>query len=127
MELIKVIGLVIEERKSFSVISKSRVVNIVFEEVTHIRKFGSEAVIYTNEREYRTKLSLQEIMNELPANEFYRVHRSHIISRKFLSCVNGMKIKVRDHFLPISKYYKVQIIAQLGKQLNQVLEFHSCT
>lgn len=106
-------------KTSLTVISSGRVVSICFNELIHIRKFGSEVVIHTGNREYRTKYSLQDILNDLPVNEFFRVHKSHIVSLKKMSVVGRNKIRIGARIVPVSKYYKMQMIQGLGEMLER--------
>ena len=122
-ELIQGQLLEFEPKTAFTVISKGRVVNIGFDEISHIRKFGSEVIVYTSNREYRTKYSLQDIMNELPVNDFFRIHRSHIIALHFMNGVKKKWICVGEYLLPISKYYKGQVIKSLQSFLDKEFEF----
>lgn len=110
-------------KTSFTIICKGRVVNIEFSQITHISKYGSETVIYTMASEYRTRYSLQEIMNDLPVNDFFRIHRSHIIALHFMNGVKKKWICVGEYLLPISKYYKGQVIKSLQSFLDKEFEF----
>jgi len=106
-----------KQKTSFTVISKGRVVSIEFNEVTHISKFGYEVVIYTCNREYRTRYSLQEIMKDLPVSDFFRVHKSHIVSLKHMSGIKRKRAKVGEYYLPVSKYYRLLMIKRLEEML----------
>ena len=111
--------LVYHPKTSLTVISKGRVVSIGFDELVHIRKLGCEVVIHTENRDYRTRYSLQDILNDLPVNEFFRVHKSHIISLKNLRCVAKDKIRIGERLVPLSNYYRVQMIKRFGEILDQ--------
>ncbi len=118
-QILQEIFLEYHPKTSFTVISKGRVVRIEFDEVTHVRKFGYETIIYTIDREYRTKYSLQDIMNELPVNDFFRVHKSHIVSLKHTNSIKRSKIRIGDLYLQVSNYYRIQMIKRLGEILEQ--------
>lgn len=106
-------------KTSFTVISKGRVISIDFVGITHVSKYGNETIVYTKENAYRTYNSLQEILNDLPVNEFFRVHRSHIVSLKFINLIRKKRIRVGEIYLPISKYYKHQLCKQLAQLLDR--------
>jgi DNA-binding LytR/AlgR family response regulator len=108
-----------QPKTSFTIICKSRVVNIAISEITHVSKYGCEVVIYTRERQYRTCHSLQEIMNDLPVNDFFKGHRSHIIALSFMKSVKRKRIQVGEYYLPVSKYYKKQMCDSLATLLNR--------
>ena len=101
-------------KTSFIIICKGRVVSIGFDEITHVSKYGGETVIYTKARSYRTYHSLQEILNDLPVNEFFRVHRSHILSLQYMKGIRRNKIMVTQFYLPVTKHYKIQLCKKLA-------------
>lgn len=118
-ELIQKQILAYHPKTSLTVICKGRVVSIGFDELICARKFGNEVLIYTDKSEYRTRYSLQDILNDLPVNEFFRVHKSHIISLKKIKTISGNTVSLVEYKVPLSKYYKVQMIKQLGEMLEK--------
>ena len=116
--------LAVQPKSAITVISKSRIVNIAFDRITHVSKYGYESVIYTGDEQYQTRLSLQEIMNELPVNNFFRIHKSYIISLRHIIGVSKKRIIVGEYSLPASGYYKLQVIKRLQNLLDKEYEFH---
>lgn len=108
----------------FTIICRGRVVSIRYEEITHISKYGDEAVLYTTDREFRTRHSLQELLNDLPVNNFFRIHRSHIASLEHMNGMNKERLKVAGFHLPVSNYFKQQLIRSLQLILDQEYSFH---
>jgi two-component system LytT family response regulator len=112
------------ERSSLCFISNGRVVNVPFAVITRISKQGSETHIYTEESIlYRTKQSLLQLLRELPGREFFRIHRSHIISLKHLKGWQCNKVKAGVDWLPMSYYYKKRMLQSLTKELDERIEF----
>ena len=109
-------------KTSFTIICKGLLVSIEFDAIPHISKYGNQTVIYTSDSCYKTCSSLQEILHDLPVNEFFRVHRSHIVSLKHVTGIKKIKMKVADNWLPMSAYYKRQIVKSLGRVLNSWYE-----
>jgi DNA-binding LytR/AlgR family response regulator len=105
-------------KSSFTVLSKGKVVSIGFDEITHISKHGCEMMINTITNRFKTHHSLLEILNDLPVNEFFQVHRSHIVSLQYIQRMNRNKIIVNNINLPITKYYKEQICKRLAMILD---------
>lgn len=122
-ELLKEPLIEFEPRTAIAIISKGKVVSIGFDEITHVSKYGNESVVYTTESCYRSYYSLQEILNELPVNDFFRIHRSHIISLKYMNGVKRKRIKAGDYYLPVSKYFKIQLIKRLQQLLDKECSF----
>lgn len=108
-----------QPKKAVCFISKGRVVNVPFDEIIHVSKWGNETVVYTTNSNYRTHISLQEILHDLPVNDFFRVHRSNIISLRMMTGINKNKIRVGEFRVPVSKYYRLLMIKRLGEMLEQ--------
>ncbi len=109
--------LVYKPKEALTVISSGQVVRVLFTEIIRISKQGYETRIITTWGEYKTMYSLQEILNELPVNDFFRVHRSHIIPLRMITGIKKNRIMMGDTKVPVSKYFKVQMMKRLGEML----------
>lgn len=116
--------LAFQPKTSICFISKGRVVNLKHDVVTHVSKYGNETVVYTKYNNYRTYSSLQEILNDLPVKDFFRVHRSHVVSLKYMNGIRRKRIEVGEYYLPVSKYYKMQLITGLRDVLDRAFVFY---
>lgn len=83
-EIVKEYYLEVHPKTSFTVISKGRGINLLFDEITYMIKFGYETIIYRQGRDYITHYSLQNIQNDLSVNQFFRIHKTHFVSLKFI-------------------------------------------
>lgn len=110
--------LVFHPKASLCFISRGRVMNVQFEEITFITRRGGYAFIYTIVGSYQTSMSLQEILYELPVNEFFRINRCQAISLRFMDGAKDNKIKLGKQLLTITNYYKAKLIARLGEILD---------
>ena len=100
-------------KNSFTVISKGRVVNIPFADIIYIKKYANETFIHTTHSIFATCMSLQQLLNDLPVNSFFRIHRSYVVSLPFLKGISRHSLLAGAEVLPISAYYKQQLLAQL--------------
>jgi len=116
--------LMFQAKTSFTIICRGRVVNIRYEEITHISKYGDDVVLYTISKEFRTRHSLQELLNDLPVNSFFRIHRSHIASLEYMRGMNRGRLKVAEAYLPVSNYFKLQLVRSLQLILDREYSFH---
>jgi DNA-binding LytR/AlgR family response regulator len=113
------------DNTSFSIICYGRRIVIACDAVTHVSKFANVVVIYTIDTSYTTQHSLKEILGALPPDKFHRIHRSHIISMDFLKSIRHNCIAVNGHYLPISRYYKLQLNQRLQWLLNKHYHFYA--
>jgi DNA-binding LytR/AlgR family response regulator len=69
--------------------------------------------VYTAQRKYLVRTSLQNYMEQLDRNMFLRVHRSYVVNLSKIEKVLGSQIKIGNWFLPISKSYKDELLSRL--------------
>lgn len=106
-------------KQSICFISKGRLENIPMASIVHIEKSGMETRIHTVGREFITYHSLQELLQDLPENEFAKVHRSHIVSLDNVRRVERGHLVVKNLRIPLSAYYKELLKKKLGRILEQ--------
>ena len=57
-----------------------------------------------------TQMSLKELSARLPADAFVRVHRSHIVGRRWIQSYDRATLSLGDYgTIPIGKNYRVEI------------------
>lgn len=105
-------------KASLCFISRGRVMNVQFKEIIFITRRGGYAFIYTSASYYQTSLSLQEILKDLPINEFFKINRCQIVSLWFMDGMKDKKIKLGKQLLTVTNYYKAKLIARLGEILD---------
>ncbi|MGL5892003.1 MAG: LytR/AlgR family response regulator transcription factor [Bacteroidia bacterium] len=72
-------------------------------------------VVTVNNKSYLPLVSLSKFEAELNeiSNEFYRIHRSFIISKKHLTSVGSNYVMLGEHKLPIGDQFKETFLSQL--------------
>lgn len=112
-------------KESICFICKGRLENIHLQSIVYIEKSGMETRIHTVSREYITYHSLQELLQELPDNDFARVHRSHIVSLGNVRKVEQYHLVINNLRLPVSDNYKELLKRKLGRILEQQYRWFS--
>jgi DNA-binding LytR/AlgR family response regulator len=52
---------------------------------------------------------MQEMLNQLPEDEFIRVHKSYIISLSHIDSISGNRIKLKGEEIPVGETYKMEL------------------
>ncbi|HEX7903911.1 MAG TPA: LytTR family DNA-binding domain-containing protein [Chitinophagaceae bacterium] len=95
--------------------------------ISHISKYGNEVVIYTSATSFRTKHKIKDLQVQLPENLFFRIHRSHIISLKYLDGYKRRRVRINGDYLPVSINSKLRLITELKKRVDQSFRFYDST
>jgi DNA-binding LytR/AlgR family response regulator len=93
------------------IISNGNFSFVPFNEIIRIIKKGHELAVITATKAYPCSQTMEEILRELPENQFARVQKSHIISLEHFELLKGT--------IQITRYFKKELNKKLGKMLEQ--------
>ncbi len=62
-----------------------------------------------------TRMSMKSIEDELPPQQFVRVHKSFIVSKQHITAIRKNSVFIGTHEIPISDMYKEVVNAIVGK------------
>ena len=88
--------------------SEYRQIKINFSEILYIEGLKDYVKIYTSShpRPILTLMSLKKLEEELPSEQFMRVHRSYIISLEKIEAIERNHVVIKDGFITIAPNYK---------------------
>ena len=88
--------------------SEYRQIKINFSEILYIEGLKDYVKIYTSShpRSILTLMSLKKLEEELPSEQFMRVHRSYIISLEKIEAIERNHVVIKDGFITIAPNYK---------------------
>lgn len=90
----------------FFVKSDYKTVKIVFDDIQYIEALQKYVRIHTQKERIVTLMSMNQLEDALPKNQFVRIHRSHIINIDNVDNIEGNIVTVGKFKLPISKGQK---------------------
>lgn len=88
--------------------SEYRQIKINLSEILYIEGLKDYVKIYTSNhpRPILTLMSLKKLEEELPSEQFMRVHRSYIISLEKIEAIERNHVVIKDGFITIAPNYK---------------------
>lgn len=102
---------------SFFVKCDQRIEKIDMADVLYVEALSNYVIIKTTDRQYVTYLTLKGIEDQLPKDQFVRIHKSYLVSLKAVVSIDGDEVNLRDRQLPISKHYRAQIFDRIKTNL----------
>lgn len=93
--------------------SEHRIIKIDVADIQYIESLKDYVKIFAGGKPIMTLLSLKQLENDLPSDEFIRVHRSFIVSLSHISFIGRSKIIMGDASIPISNFYRDDFFALL--------------
>lgn len=89
---------------------------IDFSDILYIEAAGNYVTFFLKDRKVLTRNTFMEIINQLPAKNFIRVHRSYVVSVSKINKVERHQLTIGSTPIPVSKAYR-QHLAELIKAL----------
>jgi len=107
-----------EETNEFIFIkSNKKTYKVKFSEIFYIEGLGDYIQIHLQNDKIVTNLSMKKIYDLLPDNQFYRIHKSFIISIDKIDLVEGNMVKINNKRLPVGNSYRQDFLKFINSHL----------
>jgi DNA-binding LytR/AlgR family response regulator len=91
--------------------SEYKMIKIACEDILFIEASNDYAKIHTASQSYLTLLSMKAIMEKLPGDQFFRIHRSYIVSKAQIAFIQFRKIGMLNGVqFPVGDTYRKEIL-----------------
>jgi DNA-binding LytR/AlgR family response regulator len=95
-----------------------KVVKIWLEEILFVEGLKEYVRVVTPSGKYVTFERMKNLEQMLPASRFMRVHKSFIVSKEKVQALNGNRLEIDTHLIPISRSKKEQVVQSIfGKDI----------
>ncbi len=88
-----------------------------FKDILFIEGLGDYIKVHLEKQHIVTNLTMKKIQEILPSNDFYRIHKSFIISVNKIEVIEGNLVQIKDIKLPIGNSYRQDFFAIINKEL----------
>ncbi|UCE20605.1 MAG: response regulator transcription factor [Gemmatimonadota bacterium] len=97
-----------EERGKHTVLIKSgsETHQIKIEDIQYVEGAGNYVTFVTRDKKIMSLLTMKDVMDILPSQQFHRVHKSYIVGLKHIRLIERHHLEVRDKKIPIGRLYK---------------------
>ncbi len=103
-----------EKPESVFIKSNKKTYQVKFSEIIYIVGLGDYIKIYTEKSHLVTNLSMKKMEELLPASDFYRIHKSHIVNRVKIIAIEGNRIEVSGMKLTIGNNYRTDFFSRIS-------------
>lgn len=99
----------------FFIKTDGKLVKILYHDCLYAEAQGNYTKVVTSEKTVITKLPLTELLSILPQATFIRVHRSFIINETMISHLEGNRVFIQKHEIPVAGIYKQTLLKMTGR------------
>jgi DNA-binding LytR/AlgR family response regulator len=99
----------------FFIKSDTKLVKIQFENILYVEALQNYVAIHTKEKKYISYLTFKSVEDNLPRDQFLKIHKSFIVSIGKIDAIEGNEIKIGSHSLPISRTSKDEVMEKIVK------------
>lgn len=82
---------------------------ITLSNILFLEGYGNYVKIHLKEKMIISHQTLTSFTNLLPEHQFIRVHKSFIVAKDKIELIEGNRISIEEHKIPIGKIYKINI------------------
>lgn len=106
----------ISQNRPFTFVREQhRFIKIVFDSIVYIESMENYVVVHTKDDKKSTiRSTLNEFLQQLPTDKFYRTHRSYAVHADLIEHIEPTEIVVFGHKVPLSNTYRAELFALLG-------------
>ena len=98
-----------KETDSLFLRSNKKLVQVKTDEILFIEATGNYVNVTTNQQEIKVREKISDVLDLLPDDAFFQVHKSFIVAKKHINEIEGNRILIRDFVIPIGKTYKLNL------------------
>jgi len=103
-----------KEEKFIFIKAEGKIYQIPFSELLFAEASGNYTKVVTTQQTLLPGMTFSSIEELLPASLFIRIHRSFIINRSRITHIEGNRVFIGKHELPIGSNYKEPFLKALG-------------
>jgi len=100
--------------------SGSKVYKINPDSILFVEATGNYMTFHTTDDKILSLLTMKELMIQLPADSFIRVHKSFVVSISKIDVIERNRLTIGNHKIPIGSTYREQCLSTIsGKTKNK--------
>jgi len=97
----------------FFVKCESKFEKVNYADVRYVESLQNYVIIHTAAKKLITYMTLSSLENQLPKDQFLKVHKSFIVSISGIKAIDGNEILIGDSRIPISRNLKEQVVNRI--------------
>lgn len=89
-------------------------IQVEIDSILYIEASGNYTKIIAKNETITIREKISDILESLPSNDFIQVHKSFAIAKNYIHRIEGNRIHIQEHIIPIGKLYKTNLLKILN-------------
>lgn len=103
-----------EEKKDYVLVkSEHKIHKLFLKDIRYIQSMREYVAYYTEDGRILSLYSLKKLEEELPPEQFIRIHKSYIVSIDRVTTLEGNMVHIGDQKLPIGANYREEVMRRI--------------
>jgi len=82
---------------------------VTISNILYIEAAGNYSKVITKEENHLVREKISDLLLKLPNEQFLRVHKSFLVAKQHINNIEGNRIKILEHLIPIGQIYKANV------------------
>jgi DNA-binding LytR/AlgR family response regulator len=104
-----------EDKNFILVKSGTQLYRLKISDILYIRGAGNYIVFVTEEKKIMSLLTMKGVLEKLPSDHFYRIHRSFIVNVHQVDVIESEQVKIKNSVIPIGEVYRESFLNAIRK------------
>ncbi|NHM07282.1 response regulator transcription factor [Flavobacterium sp. CYK-4] len=94
---------------------ENKIEKIFYNDILFVQAMENYVIIQTADRKYISYLTLKSVENQLPADQFVKVHKSYLVPIAKINTIEGNTIRINQYQVNFSRNNKEEILGLILK------------
>lgn len=105
-------------KNDFFIRNNANLIRLCYDEVVWIEALENYIIVHTYDEKFTIHFTMKSVMDQLPTDKFFRIHRSYIVNRSRIDVIktSTIEVKTKDgrEALPIGKSYRDLLLKEIN-------------
>jgi DNA-binding LytR/AlgR family response regulator len=93
--------------------SHKKYIQVLINDILYIEASGNYTKVITTKETITIREKISDVLETLNSTNFIQVHKSFAVSKQHIKSIEGNRVFIAEHIIPIGKIYKMNVVALL--------------
>ncbi|MFC2104430.1 LytR/AlgR family response regulator transcription factor [Bacteroidota bacterium] len=89
---------------------------VLINDILYVEGARNYLFVFTKEKKIMTLMRMKELEDQLPAEEFIRIHKSYIVAPKYIEIIERHQVTIKNKQIPIGRNYREMFLKTISQK-----------